>query len=477
VGAGSSHEHGKAGGVTSEVRVAIVERARGGAPDGPALPATRPLTAPASFHVMAKPTGAICNLDCAYCYYLEKESLYPGDRFRMGDDVLENYIRQVIEAQTASVVTIAWQGGEPTLMGLRFFERAVEIARRYVRPGQRLQHTMQTNATLLTEDWARFLAGHEFLVGVSIDGPPALHDAYRVDKRGRPSYARVARGLELLRSHGVEYNILCTVHAANADAPREVYRLLRDDCGASFIQFIPIVEHIPTDDEPWAVSERSVTAGGWGSFLTGVFDEWVVRDVGKVFVQSFDAALASFAGAPPGICVFAETCGDAVALEHNGDVYSCDHFVYPENRLGNIMRQALGEMVESPQQIQFGQAKNDTLPKYCRQCEVRFACNGECPKHRFATTPDGEAGLNYLCAGYKKFFTHIDPYMQFMAAQLRQQRAPANVMEWVRMRDAAALQSGKPGRNGPCACGSGKKFKRCCGASASSQFHKPIPQE
>ena len=402
---------------------------------------------------MAKPTGAICNLECSYCFYLDKESLYPGDHFRMGDVVLENYIRQVIEAQTASVVTIAWQGGEPTLMGLRFFERAVEIARRYVRPGQRLQHTMQTNATLLTEDWARFLAGHEFLVGVSIDGPPALHDAYRVDKRGRPTYARAARGLELLRSHGVEYNILCTVHAANADAPREVYRFLRDDCGASFIQFIPIVEHVPTDDEPWAVSERSVTAGGWGSFLTGVFDEWVVRDVGKVFVQSFDAALASFAGAPPGICVFAETCGDAVALEHNGDVYSCDHFVDAEHLLGNICATHLVELVGSSKQRSFGMAKRDTLPSYCLGCDVLFACFGECPKNRFITTPDGEPGLNYLCAGYKDFFHHVSGSMRLMVDLLRRQRPPAEIMD---------MFATTP-RNDQCPCGSGRKVKLCHG--------------
>ena len=403
---------------------------------------------------MAKPTGAICNLECSYCFYLDKESLYPGDHFRMGDGVLENYIRQVIEAQTASVVTIAWQGGEPTLMGLRFFERAVEIAQRYVRPGQRLQHTMQTNATLLTQDWARFLARHDFLVGVSIDGPPTLHDVYRVDKRGRPTYERVARGLELLRSQGVEYNILCTVHAANADAPREVYRFLRDDCGASFIQFIPIVEHIPTDDEPWAVSERSVTAGGWGSFLTGVFDEWVVRDVGKVFVQSFDAALASFAGAPPGICVFAETCGDAVALEHNGDVYSCDHFVDAEHLLGNICATHLVELVGSSKQRSFGMAKRDTLPSYCLGCDVLFACFGECPKNRFITTPDGEAGLNYLCAGYKDFFHHVSGSMRLMVDLLHRQRPPAEIMDLIAITP----------RNDPCPCGSGRKAKLCHGS-------------
>ncbi len=440
------------------IGVPVALRARSGTvrPVGPAHPATRPLTAPPGFHVMAKPTGAICNLDCRYCFYLDKESLYPGDRFHMSGEVLESYVRQVVEAQTASVVTIAWQGGEPTLMGLSFFERAVELAERAARPGQRIEHTIQTNATLLTRDWARFLARHGFLVGVSIDGPPAYHDLYRVDKRGRPTFARVARGLELLREHGVAYNILCTVHAGNAGVPLEVYRFLRDDCGASFIQFIPIVEPIAepgaAGDAP-AVSGRTVSAAEWGSFLCEVFDEWVVRDVGRVFVQSFDAALASFAGAPPGICVFAKTCGDAVALEHNGDVYSCDHFVDADHLLGNICDTHLVELVGSSAQRRFGAAKHDTLPSYCLECDVLFACFGECPKNRFATTPSGEAGLNYLCAGYKTFFHHVSGSMRLMVDLLERRRPPAEIM---------GIIASTP-RNEQCPCGSGRKVKACHG--------------
>ena len=286
------------------------------------------------------------------------------------------------------------------------------------------------------------------------------------------------RGVTFLKKHSVAFNTLTTVHRKNSYNPLEVYRFLKES-GSGYMQFIPIVERVsthttqdgmtlvsPSFSDRARVSDWSVEPVQFGRFLTTIFDEWIRNDVGKTFVQLFDVSLEMWLGMEASLCIFRKTCGSALAVEHNGDLYSCDHFVYPENKLGNIMQQALGEMVESPQQIQFGQAKNDTLPNYCRQCEVRFACNGECPKHRFATTPDGEAGLNYLCAGYKKFFTHIDPYMQFMAAQLRQQRAPANVMEWVRMRDAAASQSGRPGRNDPCPCGSGKKFKRCCGLSA-----------
>ncbi|MGC2251888.1 MAG: SPASM domain-containing protein, partial [Acidobacteriaceae bacterium] len=295
---------------------------------------------------------------------------------------------------------------------------------------------------------------------------------------GQQTFDRVMRGVGFLKKYSVAFNTLTTVHRKNSYNPLDVYRFLRES-GSGYMQFIPIVERIsthttqdgmvlvsPSFSDRARVSDWSVEPVQFGRFLSTIFDEWVRHDVGKTFVQLFDVSLEMWLGMEASLCIFRKTCGSALAVEHNGDLYSCDHFVYPENRLGNIMQQALGEMVESPQQIQFGQAKNDTLPNYCRQCEVRFACNGECPKHRFATTPDGEAGLNYLCAGYKKFFTHIDPYMQFMAAQLRQQRAPANVMEWVRMQDAAAVESGKPGRNDPCPCGSGKKFKRCCGLSA-----------
>jgi len=417
------------------------------------VPVVRPAAPTASrpIHVMAKPTGAICNLDCSYCFYLDKESLYPGGRFRMGDDVAELYLRQMLEERREPVVTLAWQGGEPTLMGLPFFRRVVELARSLARPGQRIEHTLQTNATLLTAEWAAFLAEHDFLVGVSIDGPPAVHDAYRLDKRGRPTFERVARGLRHLRAAGVRYNLLCTVHRENEDRALEVYRFLRDECGGQFLQFIPIVERVPGGAS--GVSERSVTPSGWGRFLSAVYDEWLAHDVGEVFVQSFDAALASWLGLPAGVCVFDETCGYAVALEHNGDVYSCDHFVDLEHLLGNIRRTPLRELVASPAQRRFGDDKRDGLPAYCRRCDVRFACNGECPKNRFTTTPEGEAGLNYLCAGYKAFFHHVDATMRIMADLVRAGRPAADVR--------SVLVSAP--RNAPCPCGSGRKAKRCHG--------------
>lgn len=403
---------------------------------------------------MAKPSGAICNLNCSYCYYLEKESLYPRARFRMGPEILESYLRQVIEGQSAPVVTIAWQGGEPTLMGLRFFERAVEIAERYRRRDQRVAHAIQTNGTLLTAEWARFFAENDFLVGLSIDGPASLHDVYRVDKRGRPTFERVERGLRHLRDHRVEYNILCTVHAANAKHPIEVYRFLRDDCQASFIQFIPIVEHVTTESNSEMVSDRSVSAVRWGRFLIEVFDEWVVNDVGKVFVQTFDAALASWSRVQPGVCVFAQTCGRGVALEHNGDLYSCDHFVDPAHLLGNVLETPLVELVTSRRQVSFGSAKRDALPSKCKECEFEFACFGECPKNRFISTSDGEPGLNYLCEGYKEFFGHVDALMSLMTDLLARRRRPAEIMEIL----------ARTPRNSPCPCRSGRKAKSCHGS-------------
>ncbi len=417
----------------------------------PTLPTDRPLTAPPGFHVLAKPTGPICNLDCSYCFFLEKEQLYPGDRFRMADEVLHTYIRQVIESQLTPEVTIAWQGGEPTLMGVDFFRRAVAYAEECAGSGRTLHHTIQTNGTLLTDEWCAFLLEKQFLVGISIDGPEHLHDVYRVDKQGRPTFARVRAGLERLTQHGVEWNVLCTVHAANQGAPLEVYRYLRDELDAKFIQFIPIVERV--DEQRPELTDRSVGSEAWGHFLTTVFDEWVRRDVGDVFVQMFDAALASWYGVAPGLCIFGETCGDAVALEHNGDLYSCDHFVDPEHLLGNITQTHMVELLASPAQRSFGTAKRDTLPALCRACPVLFACQGECPKNRVALTPDGEAGLNYLCAGYFHFFNHIDGLMQLMADSLRRGGLAGDVM--------AVLSAS--GRNDPCPCGSGRKTKHCHG--------------
>ena len=397
---------------------------------GPALPSTRPLTAPPYFHVLAKPTGPICNLDCEYCFFLSKEALYPGDRFHMSDELLETYIRQVIESQAAPEVTVAWQGGEPTLMGVDFFRRAVELAEHYKKPEQVIHHTIQTNGTLLNDKWCELFHDRQFLVGLSIDGPRHLHDIYRVDKKGRPTFDRVMRGHQLLVQHDVDYNVLCTVNAANQDHPLEVYRFFRDELKARYIQFIPIVER---DNETGfqegdTVTDRSVGPVTWGRFLNAVFDEWVGRDVGAVFVPTFEAALASWLGVPPALCVFAETCGNAVALEHNGDCYSCDHFVEPSYLLGNITETHLVDLLASPKQRMFGNAKRDSLPTYCRECDVRFACNGECPKNRFTRTPAGEPGLNYLCAGYKSFFTHISGPMKVMADLLRRGRFADEVM-------------------------------------------------
>ncbi len=388
---------------------------------------------PPGFHVMTKPIGALCNLNCAYCFYLPKMALYAGERLRMSDEVLDSYLRQLIEAHRVPEVTVAWQGGEPTLMGLDFYRRAVAFEARYRKPGQTIQNTLQTNGTLLTAEWCTFFRENGFLVGVSLDGPPEMHDAFRPDRRGHPTADRVVAGIRLLQKHGVDYNILTTVNAANADHPLDVYRYLRDEIGAEFIQLIPIVER---EGDGTVVSERSVTAEQWGRFLTTVFDEWVRRDVGTVYVQMFDAALASWAGVPSGLCMFSETCGDALALERNGDLYSCDHFVDQEHLLGNIQQERMIDLVASDQQRAFGRAKRDTLPQECRQCPVRFACHGECPKNRFLATADGTPGCNYLCAGYKAFFTHIDEPMRAMAAELRADRAPSNVMAYLAREEA-----------------------------------------
>jgi uncharacterized protein len=419
----------------------------------PAMPTARPSLAPRGFHVLAKPSGPICNLDCQYCYFLEKEALYPNDRFRMSEVTLERYLRQVIEAQPGAEVTVAWQGGEPTLMGVDFFRRAMSLVERFKRPGQVLLHTMQTNGTLLTEEWCAFLVEHRFLVGISIDGPRELHDAYRVDKKGRPTFDRVINGFDRLRAHDVDVNVLCTVNAANQDHPLDVYRYFRDELGVRHIQLIPIVELDHTGGQSGAsmVTQRSVDPEAWGRFLSAIFDEWVVRDVGEVFVSHFDAALASWVGIRPSLCIFGETCGDAVALEHNGDVYSCDHFVEPKHLLGNIADTHLVELLASKPQRDFGAAKRETLPAHCRRCSVRFACHGECPKNRFTMTPDGEPGLNYLCAGYLRFFTHVDGPMRMMADLVRRGRFADEVM---------ALLTAGP-RNGPCPCGSGRKAKQC----------------
>ena len=437
---------------------------------------------PSAFHVMAKPTGAVCNLDCEYCFFLSKEMLYPGSRFRMAEQLQETYVRQLLEAHPkVGEVIVAWQGGEPTMMGVDFFRRSMELEKRYAAPGQRVLNTLQTNGTLLDDEWGAFLAEHRFLVGISIDGPPAMHNAYRVDKGGKPTYERVVRGLEVLKRHGVDWNVLTTVHAVNGDHGAEVYRFLRDELDARYIQFIPIVERATPEtltvaDTGWGsgvhgrplytqegslVTHRSVAPAQYGRFLVDAFEEWVRRDVGEVYVQMFDTALANWYGEPGGMCVHAESCGEQLALEHNGDLYSCDHYVEPNYLLGNIGDRHLLELVALPQQQKFGQDKRDTLTRYCRDCDVRFACNGGCPKDRFATSPYGEPGQHYLCPSYQAFFRHVRPAMEQMAELLRAGRAPAEIVDWYATEDAH-----RP-RNSACPCGSGRKWKHCHGAPES----------
>ncbi|MHB1414194.1 MAG: anaerobic sulfatase maturase, partial [Chloroflexota bacterium] len=370
--------------------------------------------APVAFHLLAKPTGAACNLACRYCFFLAKQELYPGSRFRMSGAVLEAYISQLLAAHQVPEVAIAWQGGEPTLMGLDFFRHSVALAKRYRQPGQQISHTIQTNGTLLDDEWCAFFKEHRFLVGLSLDGPRELHDVYRVDRGGKGTFDRVMAGLRLLQKHDVDCNLLVTVNRVNADYPLDVYRFLRDEAGAEWLQFIPIVERVNADgrtvlQEGSTVTARSVLPRQFGQFLSVIFEEWVHRDVGRVFVQMFEATLRKWGGLPSGMCIFKPTCGLGPALEHNGDLYSCDHFVQPSHRLGNILHTPMLELVTGERQRQFGQAKANNLPRYCRACEFHFACHGECPKNRFLITPDGEAGLNYLCEGYRAFYRHADP--------------------------------------------------------------------
>jgi uncharacterized protein len=400
---------------------------------------------PLPFSLLAKPAGASCNLACDYCFYLEKEQLYLDRRLRMSDQVLDAYIRQMLAFQPAREVSLAWQGGEPTLMGLDFFKRSVDLAGKHQKPGQRVIYTLQTNGTRLDDAWCAFFKEHDFLIGLSLDGPSEMHNAFRVDKGGQGSFDQAKRAWDLLQKHKVETNILCAVHSANATHSLEVYRFFRDELGARFLQFIPIVERrIPagllmeqksqggkrthTSRKASLVSPRSVGSRQYGLFLISIFNEWLSRDVGTVFVQMFDAALASWCGLPANICIFQETCGLSLVLEHNGDLYSCDHFVDPGHCLGNILENPLSELVISSTQRQFGLDKRDQLPGYCRSCEVRFACQGECPRNRFLRTPGGETGLNYLCAGYRLFFQHVDLPMRRMAGLLRQGREPAGIM-------------------------------------------------
>jgi uncharacterized protein len=426
-----------------------------------------------TFHIMAKPTGAICNLDCEYCFYLEKEKLYPlVKNWTMPDDVLEKYVKEYIQSQKVPEIIFAWQGGEPTLLGIDFFKKAVQLQKKYS-DGKKIENTFQTNGILLNDDWCIFFLENNFLIGLSIDGPSEIHDKYRVHKGGQPSFDKVMAGLEYLKKHDVEFNTLTCVQKDNSYKPLEVYEFLKE-ISSKFMQFIPIVERkslnetselklvLPTYKEEAALTDWSVEPLQYGKFLLEIFDRWVRNDVGKYYVQIFDVSLGLWHGLGSSLCVFKETCGRALAMEHNGDVYSCDHFVYPENKLGNIMEESLNKIVDSKQQLQFATDKKTKLPQFCINCDVRFACNGECPKHRFIKTSDGEEGLNYLCAGYKYFFHGIAPYMRFMSNELTNKKPPANVMMWAKEKDKGFLGI-DIGRNDPCICGSGLKFKNCCG--------------
>jgi uncharacterized protein len=406
-----------------------------------------------AFQVLIKPTGPVCNLDCKYCFYLEKENLYPekvnkmsGSRsFEMPFGVLESFIRQYIEGQDVNSVNFIWQGGEPTLLGLEYFKKVVELQKKYA-DGKKIENGFQTNGILLNDDWCDFFSDNNFLVGISIDGPEELHDSYRLYKGGQPSFNKVMDGINYLMKHGVEFNTLTVVNNVNSYHSLKVYNFLKE-IGSGYMQFIPVVEReavsedenlklvLPDFKDDAQVTEWSVDPLQYGNFLCEIFDDWVKKDVGKIFIRIFEVSLESWFGLKQSLCIFSETCGRSLAIEHNGDLYSCDHYVYNANKLGNITENPLESLVHSDQQVKFGNDKKETLPEYCLNCEVRFACNGGCPKHRFSLSPEQESGLNYLCAGYKKFFNHINPYMKFMANELLHKRSPANVMQWTKQQE------------------------------------------
>ncbi len=417
----------------------------------------------AEFHVLAKPIGPICNLDCEYCFYLKKKELFPDTKnFRMTENVLENFTRKYIEAQPMGTqkIDFAWQGGEPTLMGIDFFRKAVDYQRTYARPGMTITNSLQTNGTLLNDEWGKFLHANGFLVGLSVDGPEEVHNKFRLDRKGEGSFQAVMHGLEILQKHSVDFNTLTVVQSHNSRSPGEVYDFLKD-CGSTFFQFIPIVEPDPDD----TVTHRSVPPERYGSFLNGVFDRWLEQeDVGEIFVQDFDLLLSQVMGMPATLCVHAETCGRSVAIEHNGDLFSCDHFVNREDQIGNVLQHTMVSMIDGPHQTKFGKDKRDALPQYCLDCDFLEYCNGGCPKDRLAETPDGEPGLNYLCEGYKTYYTHTIPTFEKMAEALRMGRPASEYKIVDRLRqNRNEEQFGKVGRNDPCPCGSGKKYKKCCG--------------
>jgi uncharacterized protein len=400
------------------------------------------------FQVFVKPAGAVCNLDCQYCYYRDKRSLYPdASVFQMPESLLEAYIVQHIEAAAGPEVAFSWHGGEPTTLGVDFFRKAVELERKHKPAGWRVRNGIQTNGVLLDEEWARFLVAEGFSIGLSLDGPAELHDAYRVTRGGQPSHRQAMRGYELLRKYGIHTDIVCVVHNLNVRHPLTVYRFFRE-IGCAYLGFLPAVERAPDTAE--GVGLYTPAAEEYGAFLCQIFDEWIGRDTNRLAVQIFEEAARPALGMEHSLCVFRETCGQIPVIEHNGDFFPCDHFVDREHRSGNINETPLGELLESQAQRDFGEAKRDGLPRYCRECEVLAMCHGGCPKYRFIRTPDGEAGLNYLCAGLKRFFLHSRAPIQRIASRDRS--------------SAPRAAPGKAGRNDPCPCGSGLKYKKCCAA-------------
>ena len=403
--------------------------------DNIANPFAKPL------YVMLKPTGAHCNLACKYCYYLEKNKLYPtAQRHLMSDEILEQFTREYIEAQTMNQVLFTWHGGEPLLRSIDFYRKALSLQQKYA-GGRRIDNVIQTNGTLLTDEWCEFFAQNHWLVGISIDGPQPYHDHYRLTAAGKPSWKKVMQGIKLLKKHGVEWNAMAVVNAYNANHPLEFYRFFKEN-GCQFLQFTPIVERLTrhedgrtlaslADKNEIPLSEASVTPEQWGYFLCAIFDEWVRKDVGKIFVEIFDCTLANWMGISPGICAYSKECGHAGVMEHNGDVYSCDHFVFPEYKLGNIRDHSLIDMLYGEQQQEFSRLKHSSLPRQCKECDMEFACHGECPKNRFMKDKYGDSGLNYLCPGYYHYYQHVAPYMDYMKQELMSQRPPSNIMKVV----------------------------------------------
>ena len=401
--------------------------------DNIANPFAKPL------YVMLKPAGAHCNLACKYCYYLEKNKLYPtAQRHLMSNEMLEQFTREYIEAQTMSQVLFTWHGGEPLLRSIDFYRKALSLQQKYA-GGRRIDNVIQTNGTLLTDEWCEFFAQNHWLVGISIDGPQPYHDHYRLTAAGKPSWKKVMQGIKLLKKHGVEWNAMAVVNAYNANHPLEFYRFFKEN-GCQFLQFTPIVERLTrhedgrtlaslADKNDIPLSEASVTPEQWGKFLCAIFDEWVRKDVGKIFVEIFDCTLANWMGISPGICAYSKECGHAGVMEHNGDVYSCDHFVFPEYKLGNIRDHSLIDMLYGEQQQEFSRLKHSSLPRQCKECDMEFACHGECPKNRFMKDQYGDSGLNYLCPGYYHYYQHVAPYMDYMKQELMAQRPPSNIMK------------------------------------------------